>query len=45
MKLMWGPRLIHLWGPLSHFYVEKWKSVNQFTKAENDDIDTLKYGQ
>jgi len=27
---MRGPRLIHLWGPLSHCYEEKWKSAIQF---------------
>ena len=27
---MRGPRLIHLWGPLSHCYEEKWKRAIQF---------------
>jgi len=27
---MVGPRLFHLWGPLSHCYEEKWKSAIQF---------------
>ena len=39
---MRGPRLIHLRAPLSRFYGEKWKSVNQFAKSENNDIDALK---
>ena len=41
---MRGPRLIHLWGPLSHCYEDKRKSAKL---AENDDVDTLKaaYGQ
>ena len=29
---MWGPRLIHLWGPLNHCCEEKMESVNQFAK-------------
>ena len=38
---MRGPRLIHLWGPLSHYYEDKWKSGIQLSLAENDDVDAL----
>jgi len=29
---MRGPRLIHMWRPLSHYCEEKMESVNQFAK-------------
>jgi len=36
------PRLIHLWGPLSHCCEEKWKRLLiNLRKAANDDIDVI----
>jgi len=39
---MRGPRLTHLWGPLSHCYEGKMKI--KLRKAENDGMATLKVG-
>jgi len=39
---MWGPRLIHLWGPrLPLLRGENGKALINLRKAENDDMDAL----